>query len=87
MCLVFFSDFNQTGNTRISADLNETPAIKFHEDPFSRTRVVPCGRTESRTDGQSLQTALISAFCKFENAPKRFRDAKNKNQGMDTNFQ
>jgi hypothetical protein len=32
-------------------------------------------------------TALITAFCAFENAPKRFRDAKNKNQSMDTIFQ
>ena len=54
---------------------------------FSRIRVVPCGRTERRTDGRTVMTALITAFCKFENAPKRIRDAKNKNQGMDTKFQ
>jgi hypothetical protein len=32
-------------------------------------------------------TALITAFCAFENAPERYRDAENKNQGMDKKFQ
>ena len=27
--------------------------IKFHENPFSASRVVPCGRTDGRTDGQT----------------------------------
>jgi len=25
--------------------------IKFHENPFSGSRVVPCGRTDTLTDG------------------------------------
>ena len=61
----------------------ERPPIKFHEDPFSRIRGFPCGRTERRT----VMTALITAFCKFENAPKSFTDDKNKNQDMATKFQ
>ena len=52
-CLIFFSDFSQTRNTCTSADFNEMSAIKFREEPFSRIRVVPCGRTERRTDGRS----------------------------------
>jgi len=48
MCPIFFSEFNQIRN--ISADFNETPAIKFHEDPFRWIRVVPWGRMERRTD-------------------------------------
>jgi len=27
--------------------------IKFHENPSSGSRVVPCGRTERQTDGQT----------------------------------
>jgi len=34
--------------------------IKFHENPFSRIRVVSCG-----------QTKLIVAFRNFANAPKK----------------
>jgi len=40
--------------------------IKFHETPFSGSRVVPCGRTDIRTD----LTKLIVAFRNFANAPK-----------------
>ena len=35
---------------------------EFHEDPFSGSRVVPCGRTDV--------TKLIVAFCNFAKAPK-----------------
>ena len=36
--------------------------VTFHEDPFSRSRVVPCGRTD--------MTKLIVAFRNFEEAIK-----------------
>jgi len=39
---------------------------KFHENPSSGSRVVPCGQTDGRTD----MTKLIVAFRDFENAPK-----------------
>ena len=48
--------------------------IKFQENPLSRSRVVPCGRTEGRTD----MTKLIVAFHNFAKAPQngaRFFDA------------
>jgi hypothetical protein len=44
--------------------------IKFHENPSSRSRVVPCGHTEGPTD----TTKLTVAFCNFANARKT-RDA------------
>jgi len=39
---------------------------KFHENSFSGSRVVPCGRTDRQTD----TTKLIVAFRNFANAPK-----------------
>jgi hypothetical protein len=40
--------------------------IKFHENPSSRSRVVPCGWTDSRTD----MTKPIVSFRNFANASK-----------------
>jgi len=40
--------------------------IKFHENPSSKRGVVPCGRTDRRTDMK-----LIVVFCNFANVPKK----------------
>jgi hypothetical protein len=40
--------------------------IRFHENPSSDSRVVPCGRT----DGQEEKTKLILAFRYFTREPK-----------------
>jgi len=40
--------------------------FKFHENPSSGSWVVPCGRTDRRTD----MTKLIVAFRNFAKAPK-----------------
>jgi len=42
--------------------------VKFHENPSSESRVVPCGWTD--------MTKLIVAFCNFANAPKTDGDFK-----------
>jgi hypothetical protein len=39
---------------------------KFHENPSSRSRVVPCGQT----NGQTGMTKLIVTFHDFAKAPK-----------------
>jgi len=44
--------------------------IKFHENPSSGSRVVPCGRTDGRTGGQTDMTKLIVAFRNFAKALK-----------------
>jgi hypothetical protein len=41
--------------------------IKFHENPFSGSQVVPYGQT----DGRAEMTKLIVAFCNFAKAPKK----------------
>jgi hypothetical protein len=41
--------------------------LKFHKNPSIRSRVVPYGRTDGRTD----TTKLIVAFRNFVNAPKK----------------
>jgi hypothetical protein len=40
--------------------------IKFNENHYGGSRVVPCGRADRRTD----MTKLIAAFRNFANAPK-----------------
>ena len=49
--------------------------IKFHENPFSERRVVPCGRTGGargeQTDGQTDMTKLTVDFHHFANGPKK----------------
>ena len=40
--------------------------IKFHENPFSRSRDFTCGRIDRRTD----MTKLIVAFRNFAKAPQ-----------------
>jgi hypothetical protein len=40
--------------------------IKFHENPTSGSRVVPCGQTDGRKD----MTKLVVAFRNIANAPK-----------------
>jgi hypothetical protein len=46
--------------------------IRFHENPFSWSRVVPCGGTdgECRTDIQTDMTRLIVALRNFAIEPK-----------------
>jgi len=41
--------------------------IKFHKNPSSGSRVIPCGRT----DGQTDTTKLIVAFRNFAKAPNK----------------
>ena len=41
--------------------------MKFHENPSSGNRVVPCGQIDRRTD----VSKLIVAFRKFAKVPKR----------------
>jgi len=44
----------------------KSSSIKFHGNPSNGSRVVPCGRTDGRTD----MTTLIVGFRNFANAPK-----------------
>jgi len=48
-----------------SGQFSKATSIKFHENPSSGCRLVPCGRTTRRAD----ITKLIVAFRKFANAP------------------
>jgi hypothetical protein len=47
--------------------------MKFHENPSSRSRVVPCRRTD-RHDEASCK------FRNFANAPKKHKETVKKNQ-------
>ena len=46
--------------------------IKFHENPFTRSRVVQCGRMEGRTH----MATLLVASRNFANAPKKGRNSR-----------
>jgi hypothetical protein len=62
---LFLTDFNETRKflDRFKKFLN----IKFHENPSSGNRVVPCGRTDGQTTGVMTLTV---AFRSFVNAPE-----------------
>jgi len=62
---ICLSDFNQTliWSVRFSESVH---SYELNENPFSESRVGPCGRT----DGQADMTKLIVAFRNFANAPK-----------------
>jgi len=40
--------------------------IKFHENRFNGSTIVPCGRA----DGQTDMTKVIVVFCRFAKAPE-----------------
>jgi len=42
---LYLSDFNET--LTLSAILENYSNIKFHENPSSGSRVIPCGRTDT----------------------------------------
>jgi hypothetical protein len=44
----------------------KSPNIKFHENPSSGSRVVPCGRTDRQKNKK-----IIVAFRNFAKAPKK----------------
>ena len=51
--------------------------IKFHENPSSERRAVPCGRTDIHVDRQTDMTKLIVAFRNFAKALKIHHIPKN----------
>jgi hypothetical protein len=61
------SDFDNTST--FSTDFSrekKSQNIKFHENPSSGSRAVPCGQTDRGTE----VTKLVVAFCSFANASK-----------------
>jgi hypothetical protein len=62
---LFLSDFNE--NLIFSTNFRKI-RIPFHENPSSRSRVVPCWWTDGKTD----MTKLLAAFRNFANAPKHY---------------
>jgi hypothetical protein len=57
---LFLSDLNETKFSR--RIFEKYSNIKFHENPYSGSRVVQCGQTD--------MTKLIVAFRNFSKAPK-----------------
>jgi hypothetical protein len=68
---LFLSDFNETWT--FSTDFEKSSNTKFHENPPSGSRVVPCGRMEWRTD----MTNLVVAFRNFAKAPITLFNTRN----------
>jgi hypothetical protein len=53
--------------------------IKFHENPSSENRVVPCGRTDGREDGRmERHDEGIVAFHNFVKEPTKENNKFNK---------
>jgi hypothetical protein len=47
------------------------PHIKFHENPSSGSRLVPCWRTDGQTDRQMDMAKIIVAISNVTKAPKK----------------
>jgi hypothetical protein len=62
---LFLPDFNELEFFR--QIFKKYPNIKCQESPFSRSRIVPCGRTDRR---QIDVTKIIVPFRNFANALK-----------------
>jgi hypothetical protein len=58
---LFLSDFNETWNF-LDRNFEKSSNIKFHENPPTGTRVIPCERIDI--------TKLIVAVRNFANAPE-----------------
>jgi hypothetical protein len=50
--------------------LEKCSNVKFHKNPSSGSRVVPCRQTDGRTDRQRDVAKLIVVFRNFANKPK-----------------
>ena len=46
----------------------------FHKNPFSSSRLIPCGRTDRQTDIQSDIRKLIAAFGNFAKSPTKYEE-------------
>jgi len=85
--LVIFVNFNETWI--FFTDFQKYSYIKFHENPSSGSRVVPCGWTERQTDGwmdeYTAVTKLIVLkvpFWNFASASKNYRLSANVNRSV-----
>jgi hypothetical protein len=67
---LFLSDFNQNWISRYI--LEKYPNVKFHENPSSGRRNVPCGKMEGRTEGRMDIMALTAAFRILIGTNRRF---------------
>jgi len=59
--------------------LEKYSKTKFHENPSSRCRVIPCGETDGRKDRHDK---INSSFCNFANSSKNEQLNYGKNNGL-----
>jgi hypothetical protein len=60
---LYLSDFNETWI--FSTYFEKYSNIKFHENPSSGSRVVPCGQTDVGTDGHDEASSRFPQFCEL----------------------
>jgi len=65
---LFLSDFNETEFSR--QIFEKYSSIKFHENPFSGSRVFPSGRRDGQIDRKTDTRKAIVVFRNFVKAPK-----------------
>jgi len=62
-CRLLFSDFNE--NLNFPYRFSENPHIKFHENPFSGSRVFLCGQTVRQDEPNSYPFATLRKHLKI----------------------
>jgi hypothetical protein len=61
---IFLSDFN--GNGIFWQVFEKYSNVKFHENMFSGSQVVPCGQTEGQKDKHDETNGRYSQFCESD---------------------
>jgi hypothetical protein len=69
---LFLPNFNRTSVDRFP----KNPKTNFQEIPSSRSRVVPCGRTDGRTDRHDEANSRYLQFCERVEKPKNMCQVK-----------
>jgi len=61
---LFLSVFKETSVLSLRFSKNSSD-IKFHKNPYSGSRIIPCGRMDRQTDRHDEANNLYTQFCEL----------------------